>query len=295
MIRQNSKLLTGSESKPKNLTQSQGQTCCTIVKRNFRLLFREGGSILLYRGTLQNFSEVKSIPQESPRLEVPRVFLDETVCCLRDYVHVMKSELVFNLDEVGMSEWEDRKQKKMIVSTTMIGEPIHHGVSRSVKHISVISCVSAAGESLTPFIMTSQMSDNILKRLMSRVVRMEVDFLLRQRSKPYVSRKLFLKYIKTIFLPYLNELRDREQFECREAVLLMDNYSPHISDEIVAVLSEARVRIITFAPHTTQIFQVLDLVLSGALKTRLNGLRPLKRSNQRSPSCLGSIATSNRR
>jgi hypothetical protein len=45
MIRQNSKLFIGSESKPKNLTQSQGQACCTIIKRNFPLLFREGGSI----------------------------------------------------------------------------------------------------------------------------------------------------------------------------------------------------------------------------------------------------------
>jgi hypothetical protein len=64
-----------------------------------------------------------------------------------------------------------------------------------------------------------------------------------------------------------------EQFEGREAVLLMDNCSAHISDEVVAVLTEARVRIITFAPHTTQIFQVLDLVLFGALKRRANGLR----------------------
>jgi hypothetical protein len=207
----------------------------------------------------------------------------------------MKSELVFNLDEVGISEWEDRKQKKVIVPTTMIGEPIHHSVSKSVKHISVIACVSAAGESLIPFIVTSQMSDNILKRLMSRDVRMGVDFLLRQRSKPYVSRKLFLEYIKKIFLPYLNELRDMEQFEGREAVLLMDNCSAHISDEVVAVLTEARVRIITFAPHTTQIFQVLDLVLFGALKGVPTVSGPLKRSNQSSHSCLGSIATSNRR
>jgi hypothetical protein len=123
----------------------------------------------------------------------------------------------------------------------MIGEPIHHGVSRNVKHISVIASVSTAGESMTPFIMTSQMSNNILKRLMSRDVRMAVDFLLRQRSKPYVSRTLFFEYIKTIFLPYLNQLRDMWQFEGHEAVLLMDNCSSHISDEFVAVLTEARV------------------------------------------------------
>jgi hypothetical protein len=64
----------------------------------------------------------------------------------------------------------------------------------------------------------------------------------------------------------LNELWESEEFEAREAVLLMDNCSPHVLDDIVAVLTNVRVRIITFAPHTTQVFQMLDVVLFDALK-----------------------------
>jgi hypothetical protein len=51
-----------------------------------------------------DLTESKSTPQEEVRLEVPRAFLDETICCLRDHVQGMKTELVFNLDEVGISE-----------------------------------------------------------------------------------------------------------------------------------------------------------------------------------------------
>jgi hypothetical protein len=43
----------------------------------------------------------------------------------------------------------------------------------------------------------------------------------------------------------------------------------HITDDSVGLLTEARVRVITFAPHTTQIFQVLDVTLFGVLKRRL--------------------------
>jgi hypothetical protein len=68
----------------------------------------------------------------------------------------------------------------------------------------------------------------------------------------------------------LNELRDSEEFEAWEAVLLMDNCLRHISDDVVAVLTHARVRIITFAPHTTHIFQMLDVVLFSALKKHAN-------------------------
>jgi hypothetical protein len=61
-------------------------------------------------------AETKSTPQEDARLEISRIFLDKTVRCLGEYVHGMKAELVFNLDEVGVSEWEDRKDKKVAVA-----------------------------------------------------------------------------------------------------------------------------------------------------------------------------------
>jgi hypothetical protein len=168
----------------------------------------------------------------------------------------MKFELVFNLDKVCMSEWEDRKEKKVIVSMTIGGQTIYHGASRNLKQISVIACITAAGEFLTHFIVTSQIWDGIRKRLMSRGVRLGVDFVFRQRTKQYVSRKLFLEDTKTIFVSYLNELRDSEESKACEAVLLMDNCSFHISDDDVVVFTHARVRIITFAPDTTHIFQI---------------------------------------
>jgi hypothetical protein len=98
---------------------------------------------------------------------------------------------------------------------------------------------------------------------------------LRQRPKPYISRKLFLECIKTISVPYLNELQDSEEFKTCEAVLLIDNCSPHILNDVVAVLTHARVRIVTFATHTTHIFQMLDMVLFGALEKHANGLKML--------------------
>jgi hypothetical protein len=78
-----------------------------------------------------------------------------------------------------MSEWEDRTKRKVIVPTTMDGQTIHHCASRSVRHISIITCISAAEESLTPWIVTSQDLDAIRKRLMIHGFRLGVDFVLR--------------------------------------------------------------------------------------------------------------------
>jgi hypothetical protein len=45
----------------------------------------------------------------------------------------------------------------------------------------------------------------------------------------------------------------------------MTHCSADVSDDVIRILTGARVRVITFAPHTTQVFQVLDLTLFGVL------------------------------
>jgi hypothetical protein len=45
----------------------------------------------------------------------------------------MRIELVNSLDEIGMSGWKDRKDKKMIIPKTMDGQMIHYRASRNVK------------------------------------------------------------------------------------------------------------------------------------------------------------------
>jgi hypothetical protein len=122
-----------------------------------------------------------------------------------------------------------------------------------MKYMSIITYISAGGELLRPYIVISQEPEPLLRRLMNRGVRLDVDFVLRQRSKPYINGQLFLEYINNIFIPYLNKLRESEEFTRCEAVLLMDNCSRHMSEAVIAVLTRERVIVITFSPHTTSL------------------------------------------
>jgi hypothetical protein len=85
--------------------------------------------------------ETTSGAQEGQRLQVPGVFLEKIIHHLHEYVQGCVAELVFNLDEVGISDWEDRDTKKVIALAAIFGRTIHHGVSRNVKDISVIACL----------------------------------------------------------------------------------------------------------------------------------------------------------
>jgi hypothetical protein len=76
----------------------------------------------------------------------------------------------------------------------------------------VIACISAAGDSLTPYIVTSQDSLPIRENLKKRDVPFGTDFILKARSRPDINAKFSLDYIRTVFFPNLNELRALEEF-----------------------------------------------------------------------------------
>jgi hypothetical protein len=105
------------------------------------------------------------------------------IACLSEDLPDSCAELVFNIGMVSISEWEDRAPRKVIVPVSMTDQKIHHGVHRNLKHMSVICCVSAAGESLTPFIVSSQVNDKVMETLKIEGFWMDVDMVLEHRQK----------------------------------------------------------------------------------------------------------------
>jgi hypothetical protein len=135
-----------------------------------------------------------------------------------------------------------------------------------VKHISVIACLSAAGESLLHYMVTSQNSLVLQEHLKKQAVRLGGNFALKFNQKPCFNTGIFLAYMRTILLQYIDILRDRAVLAQEIALLLMSHCSADVSDDVIRILTEARVCVITFAPHATQVFQPLDLTLFGVLK-----------------------------
>jgi hypothetical protein len=152
------------------------------------------------------------------------------------------AELVFNRDEVGISDWEDRKTKTkiVIVPAMMPGQTIHHEISRTVKHISVIACISAAEESLTLYIITSQAPTSVQERLKKEGVRFGTDLVLRSNPGPYINAEIFLDYIRTVFLLNLAELWTLDAFTEETRVLLMDNCPSYVTSLIISSVFSPR-------------------------------------------------------
>jgi hypothetical protein len=186
------KFLTGSNKTRKAVRSMQHAACSTehaarstpVTRKEIKDHSTSQFHVPITRGWVNSFVlrypgkivQTKSSPQEEQCLQGPQVFLERTVSNVNEDVQGCTAELVFNLDEVGISDWEDRKARKVVVSyrrpcATIRSQTIQYGISRKVKHISVIACVFAAGESLTSYILTSQDSPSVREQLKKHGVR----------------------------------------------------------------------------------------------------------------------------
>jgi hypothetical protein len=69
---------------------------------------------LLFATRTKSFKQ--EFPQEEQRLQARRAFLERAVQNLNEYVQGCTAERVFNLDEVSILDWEDRKARKVVES-----------------------------------------------------------------------------------------------------------------------------------------------------------------------------------
>jgi hypothetical protein len=67
----------------------------------------------------------QKVAQESQHSQAPGAFLERIIQDLHEYVQGCVAELVRNLDDVGSSDWEDHKTKKVINLAAMSGQMIH--------------------------------------------------------------------------------------------------------------------------------------------------------------------------
>lgn len=234
------------------------------VRQNYDMHLTRGWVHAFIGRHLDKLHLCRSLPQEDSRLLVPRAYLEQHIDNMKMIVQGKFSELVFNLDEVGSSDWEDQKPKKVIVPYSVKDEDVYHSVTRRYKHLTLLACVSAAGDALTPMVITSNAIKN---SIWSKGLRPDHDVFLRRREPPYINEELFYEYITQVLLPFVSYKRRNTHYDHQKAVLMMDSCSSHISERILKIMGENNIIVLTFPSHTTNLFQALDLSFFGALKT----------------------------
>jgi hypothetical protein len=158
-----------------------------------------------------------STPPEEQRLQMARVFLERTIRNRNKHVQGCLAELVFSLNEVSISDWADRKTRKVAIQMTIDGQTRPHAVSRNVKYISLIPLVSTARESLPLDVITSDNFLPVQEQLRKDDVHFRQDLILKYKHRSYVNAEIIFGHIRTVFSLYLVGTRGLVEFLAENA------------------------------------------------------------------------------
>jgi hypothetical protein len=202
-------------------------------------------------------------PQEQTRLEIPRDFLDRYLALIKEWVPLVPAELIFNIDECGFSDWEERKKKAVLIPQRATNTSLHYPVDRKIRHQTLICCITAAGDAYCPLLVSA---DPHMTEVFRTGVRDGIDLKIEIASSPYVTQAIFEKYIDEVLVPAVVANCDLDGCTDKPSILFCDNCSAHCSEDILKKLARHGILVITYPPHTSHLFQVLDVLLFGVLK-----------------------------
>lgn len=220
-----------------------------------------------------------SYPQEDLRLYITIEQCQKYLEVLKNEVDGKYAELIYNADEVGCSQWMDKKCKKVIVPLQSDNNRITHKVKRASKLQTILGCISAAGDVLTPVLISTRKT--IDPEVYSQGLRNDTDIIIRYSETGYATKDIFQEWITKKFIPFVNATRIELKLENEDGILLCDNCTSHISDNIKQILAQNRIKLISFPPHSSHLFQMLDLVTFGIMKHAKSTIKtPFDRGTQ---------------
>jgi hypothetical protein len=131
------------------------------------------------------------------RLEVPHEYLDQYLRLIKEYIPLVPTDLLFNIDESCFSDWEERKPKYVLISTEARETALHSHASRKTRHQTLVCCVTAAGNAYCPLLV---LSDPAARAVFEHQIRDGIDLQIEISPSPYVNAEIFERYADTVLM-----------------------------------------------------------------------------------------------
>jgi hypothetical protein len=97
-------------------------------------------------------------------------------------------------------------------------------------------------------------------------IRDGIDLQIEISPSPDVNAEIFERHIDTVLIPAVEANRQIPGCDKKPAILFCDNCSAHMSNSMLEKLARNGVLVLTCPPHTSHMFQVLDVLLFGFVK-----------------------------
>ena len=134
-------------------------------------------------------------------------------------ITITPAELVYNIDKTGLSNWEERKPKKVVIPKELENEKINYPINRGNRHITLVVTISAGGDAYFPMAVTS---DPSLEKVFDLGIRRNTDLIFEVSNSLYVNKEIFTRHIKENFINQVDADRKYCGFEENPAILFFE-------------------------------------------------------------------------
>ena len=226
-----------------------------------------------------DFKIVKGSPLETARALVETSLIDDYFKDLKEvFACKIPSSFVFNIDEMGYSEYYDSRKKKCVVPNNYIGNSIQFAVNRNTSHSTLLGGITAAGDVLRPLIIGER--ETIEMELLNLGYTPKKLMLAKTKSG-YINQETFQQWIKNYFFSDVKEMRNKENYS-ETAILILDNLNCHVSDNFRELCEIENIAVKPIPPHSSDQLQPLDIGIFANLKYIMTNANVQKHLNPQS-------------
>jgi hypothetical protein len=79
-------------------------------------------------------------------------YLDNYISLINKIVPIVQTEVVYNLGETRLSDWENLNSKPVLVPAAKKDSTLHYPINRFIRHQTLLWCVTASGDSYCPML-----------------------------------------------------------------------------------------------------------------------------------------------
>jgi hypothetical protein len=127
----------------------------------------------------------------------------------------------------------------------------------------LVCCVTATGDACCPLLVSSDLA---ARTVFEHQIRDGIDLQIEINPSTYVNAEIFERYVDTVLIPAVEANRQLPGRDNKPAILFCDNYSAHILNSMFEKLARHGILVLTYPPHISHRFQVLDVLLFGLVK-----------------------------
>lgn len=200
------------------------------------------------------FKNVPGTPLEDKRFQSSIIQIENNINQLKSSIQGIPIDFIFNLDEMGCSEYEDRQERTVIVPIQYKYSTAPYPVSRTEKHATCLACINLNGLFCPPqYVVQRSTIDSELYNFLDpesiQIVNSE---------SGYVNSQSLTNWFYNCFLAKLHKLREEKHYT-GPALLIMDGYLAHYKSILNINLTQENLKIHYLVPHTSEQTQPLDL------------------------------------